>query len=86
MTEISQPLRASEGRMSDKKQTVPPELLKAKRVLDEVMAIQPSYGPGEFPPSEEECAAKAKQVYHERMMRIYLALANTAMEARSERP
>jgi len=66
-------------------QTTPPSLIKAKKVLDEILSIQQTYGPGEDFTSEELAAKKASEVYHKRMMVIYLALTNTAMEARSER-
>lgn len=69
--------------MPESKMT-PPYRIKAKEVLDAIMAVKPSYGAGEFPPTEEQQAKVSSKVYHARMMIIYLALTNTAMEARSE--
>lgn len=64
---------------------LPPELVEAKRVLDAVMQVQPSYEPGSFPPSEEEQVRVGREVYHRRVTVIYLALVNARAEARSER-
>ena len=65
-------------------QPTPPELIKAKKVLDKILAIKPEYEVGEFPPTEELAAKKASEVYYKRMMVIYLELVNTACDARSE--
>lgn len=61
--------------------TLPPELMKAKKVLDAILAVKPSFV---GIPTEEEQEKISREIYHKRMAIIYLELVNTAMEARSE--
>lgn len=69
---------------SPESKTTPPHLVQAKKVLDEIMAIQPTIEVGQFPPTDQEQYIISQKIYYQRMTVIYLALTNAAMEARSE--
>ena len=68
--------------MTHESKTTPPELIRAKKVLDAILAVKPSFT--KLPTSEAEDAEISRRVYHERLTIIYLELVNTAAEARSE--